>query len=137
MNIGGSKQFDFAKVKMVFAAHSSSLPNGTYAGLASGFIVQAGDKTIYYAGDTALHQEMKLIGEYFKIDWAILPIGDNFTMDYIDACRAADYLNCKNIVAMHFDTYGFIKIDHSQVATHFAEHGKNLVIPTINQQITL
>lgn len=137
MNIGGSKQFDFGKVKMVFAAHSSSLPDGTYAGLASGFILQVGDKTIYYAGDTALNQEMKLIGEYFKIDWAILPVGDNFTMDYIDACRAADYLNCKNIIAMHFDTFGFIKIDHSLVSTHFAEHGKNLVIPAINQTITL
>jgi L-ascorbate metabolism protein UlaG (beta-lactamase superfamily) len=137
MNIGGSKLFDFGKVKMVFAAHSSSLADGTYAGLASGFIIQSGEKTIYYAGDTALNQEMKLIAEFNKIDWAILPVGDNFTMDYVDACRAADFLNCRNVVAMHFDTFGFIQIDHQKVATHFSEHGKNLIIPSINSFVDL
>jgi L-ascorbate metabolism protein UlaG (beta-lactamase superfamily) len=137
MNIGGKWKFDFGTVKITFAAHSSSLSDGTYAGIAAGFLIESNAKTLYYAGDTALNQEMKLIGEYYKIDWALLPIGDNFTMDHIDACRAAEYLGCKNIVAMHYDTFAYIKVDHEKAIKHFEEHGKILHMPAIGTTIQL
>lgn len=131
MNIGGKWKFDFGTVHMVFAAHSSSLSDGTYAGVASGFVIETEGKTIYFAGDTALHMDMKLTAERFKLDTALLPIGDNFTMDYKDACKAADFIGCTNIVAMHFDTFGFIKVNHKEAADYFNTNNKTLTIPAI------
>ena len=137
MNVGGKWAFDFGTVKMTFAAHSSSLPDGTYAGVAGGYLIYAGDKTLYISGDTSLNQEMKLVGEYNKVDWAFLPIGDNFTMDYKDACIAAGFVRCDKVVAMHFDTFGFIKVDHAAAVEHFRSNGKQLHIPAIGKTIEL
>jgi L-ascorbate metabolism protein UlaG (beta-lactamase superfamily) len=137
MNIGGKWKFDFGTVKMVFAAHSNSLPDGTYAGVAAGFILEVEGKTIYYAGDTALTQEMKLTGELFKLDAAFLPIGDNFTMGVDDAILASDFIKCSNIIGMHFDTFGFIKIDHEEAIQKFEAAGKSLRLLNIGESIEL
>lgn len=126
MNLGGSWNFDFGKVKMMYAAHSNSLPDGSYGGTAAGFIIQTDKKTLYYAGDTALNQDMKLTGELFDIDYAFLPIGDNFTMGITDAIIATDFIKCKNIIAMHYDTFGYIKVDHEQAKKAFADAGVEL-----------
>ena len=134
MNLGGKWNFDFGIVKMEYAAHSNSLPDGTYGGNAAGFIIKAAGKTIYYAGDTALNQEMKLIGELNDIDCAFLPIGDNFTMGPDDAVIAAQYLNCKNIIGMHYDTFGFIKIDHEKAVKAFADAGLTLHLLKISDE---
>ncbi|MFC5283166.1 metal-dependent hydrolase [Pedobacter alpinus] len=132
MNLGGNWDFDFGSVKMIYAAHSNSLPDGTYGGTASGFVIKAEGKTIYYAGDTALNQEMKLTGEIFDIDYAFLPIGDNFTMGIDDAITASKFINCKNIIAMHYDTFGYIKIDHEKAKQAFADAGCDLKILPIS-----
>lgn len=95
MNIGGAFKFPFGKVKLTIAHHSSSIMNGPYAGEPAGLILDIGDKTIYHAGDTALFYDMKLIGEMNKIDFAFLPIGDNFTMGIDDAVKAAGFLMLK------------------------------------------
>jgi L-ascorbate metabolism protein UlaG (beta-lactamase superfamily) len=137
MNIGGKWEFDFGTVKMTFAAHSSSMADGTYAGVAGGFLIETEGKTIYYSGDTALIQEMKLLGELYKIDTALLPIGDNFTMDYKEANLAAGFIRCNNIIAMHFDTFGFIKVDHEAAVKHFAVNNNKLHIPVIGETIEL
>lgn len=137
MNIGGKWKFDFGTVKMVFAAHSSSLPDGTYGGTAAGFVVSALDKTIYYAGDTALTHDMSYLGNHYSFDAAILPIGDNFTMDYQDAEKAATLVNCTNIIAMHFDTFGFIKVNHEEIIRYFTAHNKYIKLPEIGQTITI
>jgi L-ascorbate metabolism protein UlaG (beta-lactamase superfamily) len=137
MNIGGKWTFDFGSVQMVFAAHSSSMPDGTYGGTAAGFVIQSEGKTIYYAGDTALTNDMKIIASKYTLDAALLPIGDNFTMNYEDACEAASWVNCKHIIAMHFDTFGFIKVDHEQAQSHFTANLKTLTIPTIGGTITI
>jgi L-ascorbate metabolism protein UlaG (beta-lactamase superfamily) len=137
MNVGGKWDLEFGTVKMTFAAHSSSMGDGTYAGVAAGFLITAEGKTIYYAGDTALSQEMRLIGELNKIDLALLPIGDNFTMDYRDAAMAADFIGCSNIIAMHYDTFGFIKVDHEAAKKHFREQGKELRIMKIGETIVI
>lgn len=137
MNTGGKWKFDFGTVKMTFAAHSSSLPDGTYAGVASGFLIEAEGKRLYYSGDTALTQDMKLIGELYPPDWALLPIGDNFTMNYEEACLASDFIRCSNIIAMHFDTFGFIKIDHDAAVDHFKKHNKQLHIIAIGDTMDI
>jgi L-ascorbate metabolism protein UlaG (beta-lactamase superfamily) len=133
MNFGGTWQFEFGRVKYVHAVHSSVLPDGTYGGNPGGWIIEADDKVIYYAGDTALHMDMQLYGDRYKIDWAILPIGDNFTMGPIDAARAADLLKCRNTIGMHFDTFGYIKIDKETVKNIFAKTRKNICLMEIGE----
>jgi L-ascorbate metabolism protein UlaG (beta-lactamase superfamily) len=137
MNTGGKREFDFGTVKMTYAAHSNSLPDGTYAGIAAGFIIFFKGKSIYYAGDTALTYEMKLIGEFDKIDYALLPVGGNFTMDAKDACIAADFIKCKNIIAMHYDTFGLIKVDHDEAKQIFSQTGKELHFLKIGESIEI
>jgi L-ascorbate metabolism protein UlaG (beta-lactamase superfamily) len=112
MNIGGKVIMDFAIVKMVNAVHSSQLPDGSYGGSPAGFIIETGESTFYYSGDTALHQDMKLIPDMNKIDFAFMSIGDRYTMDVQDAIVAANFVDTKKIIGMHFDTWPDIEIDH-------------------------
>jgi L-ascorbate metabolism protein UlaG (beta-lactamase superfamily) len=137
MNVGGKKMLEFGSVKMTYAMHSSSFSDGSYAGIASGFLLSGEGKTIYFAGDTALNNEMKLLGDLNKIDYALLPIGGNFTMDAIDANIAADFIKCKNIIAMHYDTFGFIKINHEESKQLFNQSGKELHIIKIGESIEI
>ena len=137
MNLGGQWNFDFGSVKMVFAAHSSSMPDGTYAGTAAGFVIKSEGKTIYYSGDTALTQEMKLIGELNKPDFAFLPIGDNFTMGVDDAIVAARFINCNQIIGMHYDTFGYIKIDKGDAVQRFRDAGNELTLLEIGSSIEI
>lgn len=137
MNIGGSKQFDFGKVKSVVAVHSSTLPDGASGGNPGGFVIQHAEGCFYYAGDTALTYDMKLIGEEFKIDFAIMPIGDNFTMGIDDALKAADWVGTKRIIGMHYDTFPYITIDPEAAKKAAAEAGKELILLNIGDFITL
>ncbi|MFI5221884.1 MAG: metal-dependent hydrolase [Bacteroidia bacterium] len=137
MNIGGKWKFDFGTVKMTHAVHSSSMGDGTYAGTAAGFLIFAEEKIIYYSGDTALTYDMKLIGEMYQVDAAFLPIGDNFTMDAADACKAAEFIGCNKIIAMHYDTFGFIKVDHAEVKKIFKKEGKEIHFLGIGKSIKI
>lgn len=131
MNIGGKWNFGKFSVKAVAAIHSSVLPDGTYGGNPMGYIVEAGGSNLYYAGDTALTMDMQLIPRFSKLNIAFLPIGDNFTMGVEDAVIAADFIQCKHIIAMHFDTFPYIKINHSEVKAIFEQAGKKISIPEI------
>lgn len=137
MNIGGHWFFDFGKVKCVNAVHSSSLPDGTYGGNPMGFLLETVKCNVYYAGDTALTMDMKLIGDYKKIDIAFLPIGNNFTMGIDNAIIAADFIRCDQIIGMHYDTFGYIKIDHTEAVQKFSSAGKNLILIPIGDNISL
>jgi L-ascorbate metabolism protein UlaG (beta-lactamase superfamily) len=137
MNHGGQWRFDFGTVKCTNAVHSSNLPDGTYGGNPLGFLVTTNDRTFYYAGDTALTMDMQLIPRWGKLDFAVLPIGDNFTMGYEDAIIAAEMIQCKNIVGVHYDTFGFIKIDHEKVKKAFADAGLNLYLINIGESVEL
>ena len=137
MNLGGQRTFDFCRVKMVFAAHSNSLPDGTYGGTAAGFIIETGEKTIYYSGDTALMQEMKLTGDMYRLDAAFLPIGDNFTMGIDDAIIASKFIKCNKIIGMHYDTFGYIQIDKEQALTKFNNAGLDLKLIEIGNSIEI
>ena len=107
MNLGGSVKLPFGKVRMTLALHSS----GVAGGIACGFVIQMGGKTVYFAGDTALFHDMKLIGRKDSIDYALLPIGDNYTMGLEDAALAAQWLNAANVIPIHYDTWPVIEQD--------------------------
>ncbi|MEM9686173.1 MAG: metal-dependent hydrolase [Bacteroidota bacterium] len=138
MNLGGKYSFDFGTVKYVNAIHSSVLPDGTYGGNPGGFVIWDQESCIYIAGDTALSEDMKLIPKTCpRLDLAILPIGDNFTMGYEDAVIASDYIDCNRIMGYHFDTFPPITIDKAKARALFTEHNKELIIPEIGETISL
>lgn len=137
MNHGGQWHFEFGTVKCVSAIHSSSMPDGSYGGNPMGFVFITNGANFYYAGDTALTLDMQLIPHWTKLNFAVLPIGDNFTMDVADAIRAADFIQCNTIVGVHYDTFGFIKIDHQKAIANFKAAGKKLLLLKIGGQIEM
>ncbi|GAA4277464.1 metal-dependent hydrolase [Aquimarina mytili] len=137
MNHGGHWEFDFGKVKYVNAIHTSSFADGTYGGQPGGFVIEGEHKTIYIAGDTALTMDMKLIPLQVKLDLAILPIGDNFTMGIEDAILASDFVECDKVLGVHYDTFGYIEIDHNEAKRKFFEKNKDLMLLGIGESIEL
>jgi len=137
MNHGGSWDFEFGNLKYVNAIHTSSFPDGTYGGQPGGFIIEGEHKTIYIAGDTALTMDMKLIPMQTKLDLAILPIGDNFTMGINDAILASDFLECDKILGYHFDTFGYIEINHEEAKRKFFDKDKDLMLLEIGESVEL
>jgi len=134
MNTGGKCSFDFGSVKCVSAIHSSVLPDGTYGANPLGFVVEHEGGAFYYAGDTALTMDMKLIPMICKkLDLAILPIGDNFTMGASDAVIASDFVECNNVMGVHYDTFPPIRIDHDAAMRLFADKGKKLMLFNIGE----
>jgi L-ascorbate metabolism protein UlaG (beta-lactamase superfamily) len=137
MNLGGKKDFGKFELKYVNAVHSSVLPDGTYGGNPGGFIVKTTNKSVYFAGDTALNMDMKLIGEFEKLDAAVLPIGDNFTMGIEDACRAAQFIQCDKIIGMHYDTFPYIVIDKEYARDYFSKCNKELILLEIGEKLNI
>ena len=137
MNHGGSWNFAFGKVKYVNAVHSSSFPDGSNGGNPGGFVIEGEHKNIYISGDTALTMDMKLIPIRTKLDLAIFPIGDNFTMDVDDAIIASDFVDCDKILGVHYDTFGHIVINHQEAIRKFFDKGKDLMLLEIGESIEL
>ena len=138
LNHGGKAQFDTGYVKYVNAVHTSSLPDGSDGGFPGGFVVYDDDFSFYFAGDTALTMDMKLIPLTCpKLDFAILPIGDNFTMGYEDASIAAEFIDCDKIIGCHYDTFGYIEIDKAAAIEAFKKKGKELILMDIGSTIEL
>jgi len=137
MNTGGRRDFDFGSVKCVNAIHSSVMPDGTYGANPMGFVITTNDKSFYYSGDTALTMDMQLIPRWAKLDFAVLCIGDNFTMGYEDAIEAAKMIQCNNIVGVHYDTFGYIKIDKEKTKQAFTNAGLTLHLPGIGESIDI
>lgn len=137
MNHGGSWKFDFGTVKYVNAIHTSSFADGSYGGQPGGFVIEGEHKNIYIAGDTALMTDMKLIPMRTQLDLAILPIGSNFTMDVDDAIIASDFVECDKVLGYHFDTFGYIEIDHEEAIRKFFNKGKDLMLLEIGASIDL
>jgi L-ascorbate metabolism protein UlaG (beta-lactamase superfamily) len=137
MNIGGKWKFPFGTVKMVNAVHSSGLPDGSYGGNPAGFVVETADGNFYFSGDTALTMDMKIIGEQHRLNFAVLPIGDNFTMGMEDAALAATWVNAMQVVGVHYDTFGYIVVDHEAAKEAFARRQVTLHLPKIGEEISL
>lgn len=136
MNHGGKAHFDFGTVKMVNAVHTSSFHDGNYGGNPAGFVLWNDEICFYNAGDTALTLDMKLIPMTCpKLDFAILPIGDNFTMGYEDAAIAAEFIEADKVVGIHYDTFGFIEIDKNAAIKAFKDKGKELFLLPIGESI--
>jgi L-ascorbate metabolism protein UlaG (beta-lactamase superfamily) len=111
MNIGGKWDFAWGRVTRTYARHSSSFPDGTYGGLAGGFILEFEGRTIYNSGDTCAFAEMAWLGEDYEFDLAFLPIGDDFTMGPEEAVRCVEMLGPSETVPVHYDTFPYIEID--------------------------
>lgn len=138
MNKGGWRDFEFGRLKMVNAQHSSSFSDGTYGGEAVGFVLDTPDGTLYIAGDTSLTTDMQLIPMTCPpLDAAILPIGSNFTMDVQEAVIAAGFIRCNNIIGCHYDTFGLIQINHEAAKEAFTTAGVNLLLPEIGETIRI
>jgi len=137
-NLGGKVVLPFGTVHCVAAAHSSSFPDGTYGGVAMGFVIKTIDnQTLYFAGDTALTYDLKLIKERHSVDVALLPIGDNYTMGISDALVAAEWVGAHEIIGMHYDTFPAIAINHDAALAEAKAAGKNLRLLRIGESITL
>jgi L-ascorbate metabolism protein UlaG (beta-lactamase superfamily) len=104
MNVGGRIDLPFGRVKQTIAHHSSTLPDGASGGSACGYLLMIGGQEIYFACDTALFYDMKLIGAV-GLDLAVLPIGDRFTMGPDDALEAVKLLEPKRVAASHYNTW--------------------------------
>ena len=137
MNHGGKWGFDFGTLKYVNAIHTSSFPDGSYGGQPGGFVIQSETKNVYIAGDTALTLDMKLISLQTKLDLAVLPIGDNFTMGIDDAILASDFVECNQILGYHYDTFSYIEINYNEAKRKFLEKDKNLILLEIGSHIKL
>lgn len=136
MNYGPHK-FEFGKLRMVWAAHSSSMPDGSYGGNPAGFVLETGGKTIYFAGDTSLTIEMKLLADLYNLDYAILPIGGNYTMDVDDALISTKYFECNKVIGVHYNTFPVIEIDTKEAIAKFERENKLLLLPAIGETIEL
>src|SRR5215213_8158728 len=127
MNKGGTITVKGLRITMTDARHSSGFDdNGTivYLGEAAGFIIKLENgQTIYFAGDTSLFGDMKLIGELYKPDIAFLPIGDRFTMGPDTAALAATWLGVKQVVPMHHSTFPLLSGTPAQLEAHLAGTG--------------
>jgi UPF0173 metal-dependent hydrolase fjoh_2786 len=137
MNIGGSHRFldGKVKIKMVKAVHSSSFPDGSYGGNPAGFLINYKDQTIYISGDTALTMDMKIIPHQYKVDLAILPIGNNYTMGVRDALTAAKFVETNNVLGVHYDTFDVIKIDKEASKRKFSDSHKRLHLLEIRNSL--
>lgn len=137
MNTGGKWKFGFGTVKCVVAHHSGGLPDGSYGGNPMGFLFMTDEENFYYAGDTALTLDMQLIPRWAELNFCVLPIGDNFTMDVNDAIVAADFVKCHVVVGVHYNTFDYIKIDTEKAIAAFRAAGKTLLLPEIGKEIEL
>ncbi|GAA4463553.1 metal-dependent hydrolase [Nemorincola caseinilytica] len=136
MNFGAAN-FDIGKLHFLPAAHSSSLPDGSYGGNPGGFLLHGAEKKLYYSGDTCLTMDLQLVPRYTAVEVAVLPIGGNFTMDVDDAIIAADMIKCNRIIGVHYDTFGYIRIDQEAAKEKFRSAGKELILPKIGETIEL
>lgn len=136
MNIGKFK-FDFGTLRMVSATHSSSLPDGSYGGNPAGYVLDVDGMQIYFAGDTGLTLDMKLLAELYQLEYAIFPIGGNYTMDPDDAVIAAEYVNCDKVIGVHYDSFPVITIDKNFAIESFKRAQKILLLPAIGETLEL
>jgi len=103
-----------------------------------GFVVWNEQECFYFSGDTALTLDMKLIPMLCpKVNVCLFPIGDNFTMDVKGATFASDFVGCDKVIGCHYDTFGYIKIDHEEAQKVFTAKGKELILLPIGNSVMI
>lgn len=135
MGIGSWKDYSWGRAVLVPAFHSSTTPDGQYAGMPCGVVLQIEGQTIYHAGDTALNSEMKMIGEVYQPDLAMLPIGGKYTMDIEHAVFASEWLGVSAVIPMHYNTFDAISVDISDFERQIREIGKVPLLMKIEESI--
>lgn len=113
INLGGKIKFPWGWAVWLPASHTSSFSDGSYAGCPASILLEIGGVKIYHAGDTGLHMDLKMIGDVYKPDVSILPIGGYYTMGIDEAVIAAKWIGSQTIIPMHYDTFPPIKTDAS------------------------
>ena len=131
VNIGGRLEFEWGIVTFMNAAHSSSTPDGQYAGVAASIMFRFQDKRVFHAGDTGLIADLKMIGEVYKPDVVMLPIGGHYTMGIKEAVHAAKWLKAKQVIPMHYNTFPPIEVDVNDFRTLL--ESESLIKPVILQ----
>jgi len=111
MPVGGAFPFSWGKVHFRTAMHSNSTPDGGYAGVAVSVLLNINGYKIYHLGDTALINDFKLVGEIYKPDLVMVPIGGHYTMNADEAVTAVKWLNAAKVIPMHYNTFPNIKAD--------------------------
>ena len=124
MGVGAWKDYSWGRAILVPAFHSSSTPDGQYAGCPCGVVMEIEGKTIYHAGDTCLNSEMKVIGKLYSPDISMLPIGGTYTMDIENAVTAAEWLRTTCVIPMHYNTFDAIMVDTEEFKRRIREIGK-------------
>jgi L-ascorbate metabolism protein UlaG (beta-lactamase superfamily) len=114
MNIGGTIEYDGVTYTMTWASHSSWI-DGNYGGSAAGFTITMDGVTVYHAGDTGLFSDMRLIGELYRPDIALLPIGSRFTMGPREAMMAAEFIGAPTVIPIHYNTFPPIALSDEEV----------------------
>lgn len=135
--LGGEIKFEWGSSWFLPAFHSSSTPDGHYAGCAASILFDIDGVRIFHAGDTAMSSEMKLIGDFYKPYYALLPIGGHFTMGIPEALYAAKMLNAKEVIPMHYNTFDVIKADVISFVTALEEQGQKGIILKPNESIDI
>ncbi len=123
-HLGGRHTYPFGSVKLTLAFHGSGIPGGH----ACGFVVDYYGNKIFFAGDTALFSDMKLIGELDPLDLALIPIGDNYTMGIDDAVIAATYLKAREVIPYHYNTHELLKADPQKFKHETEQKSESKVI---------
>jgi len=137
MNTGGSTDFEWGRLTMTHALHSSSFPDGTYGGVAHGFILESGGKTLYAMGDTSPFSEMSWLGQDFRIDATLIPVGDCFTMGPVSSIRAAGLVRAGMYIPVHYDTFPSIEVDIKGWAQMMADADHKTRIMTPGETLVL
>jgi len=137
VGLGGEIKFGWGSCWFLPAFHSSSTPDGHYAGCAASILFDIDGVRIFHAGDTAMTTEMKLIGDFYKPYYAILPIGGHFTMGIPEALYSAKMLNVKEVIPMHYNTFDVIQADVISFITSLEEQGQRGIILKPNESIEI
>jgi L-ascorbate metabolism protein UlaG (beta-lactamase superfamily) len=137
INKGGTCSVAGVKATLTTANHSSSTPDGSYAGEAAGIVLELEDGyTIYFAGDTNVFGDMSLIGRIYQPDVAVLPIGDHYTMGPREAAVALELLGVIRCVPCHYGTFGLL-IGTPDALRELAPPGVEILTPEPGETLSL
>lgn len=136
-NIGGRVTFPWGNIRFLNAVHSSSTPEGEYVGPPASIFLEIEGKKIFHAGDTSLHSDLKMIGDVYLPDLAILPVGDFYTMGADEAVIATKWLYPEIVIPMHFNTFDVISADVAKFKKKVeAETSAKCVVMNPNDTLT-
>lgn len=128
INMGGKIKFEWGYAVWLPASHTGSTPDGQYGGSPASILIDIDGIKIYHAGDTGLHYDLKLIGEFYKPDVSLLPVGGYYTMGPEEAVKAAEMLDSKMIIPMHYNTFPLIKVDIEAFKQQITSGGKECAV---------